>query len=103
MGMWADNGDYVSMHYAGTCSSTSDMIKTGKNGLMQKINQGMIGVQRMYNQNFMDDQKQVTINLLLGINPLKVGPPLIGQGQQLGDAGQTKNKQLVIQSDPPIE
>ena len=28
--MWADNGDNISIHYAGTISSTSDIIKSGK-------------------------------------------------------------------------
>ena len=63
---WADNGDFISIHYAGTGSTTSNVTRTGKGGFMNMLDHGMKSIERFYVNNFEDHLKQEGIDLLLG-------------------------------------
>jgi len=64
--LWAQNADFISMHYAGTGSVISGVTKTGKRTLMGLIDHGMKSINRFYVGNFEDQIKQNCIDLLLG-------------------------------------
>eukprot|EP01016_Furgasonia_blochmanni_P049446 TRINITY_DN750_c0_g1_i11.p1 TRINITY_DN750_c0_g1~~TRINITY_DN750_c0_g1_i11.p1 ORF type:complete len:260 (-),score=63.37 TRINITY_DN750_c0_g1_i11:136-915(-) len=64
--VWADNGDYISKHYAGTGSVISSVTRTGKPGLFGLLDHGMKTLNRFYIGNFEDQIKQECIDLLLG-------------------------------------
>ena len=67
--MWADNGDQISYIYAGTASTTSELTREGKQGLIGILGQGAKALGRFYNSTFEDDTKQAAINsLLVGID-----------------------------------
>jgi len=65
---WADNGDYLSVHYAGTGSTTSKVTRTSKVGFFNMLDHGMKSIERFYINNFEDHIKQGAINLVLGQN-----------------------------------
>lgn len=69
--MWADNGDAISKLYAGTSSTITSVTKTGKQGIMGKIDQMKRGVERYFVNNFEDNFKQECIKLLLNQYPSK--------------------------------
>lgn len=64
--VWADNGDFISIHYAGTGSTTSNVTRTGKGGFLNMLDHGMKSIERFYVNNFEDHLKQEGIDLLLG-------------------------------------
>ena len=65
---WADNGDYISIHYAGTGSTISSITRTGKAGFLNMLDHGMKSIERFYVNNFEDHLKQEGIDMLLGQN-----------------------------------
>jgi len=64
--IWADNGDFISIHYAGTGSTISNITRTGKAGFMNMLDHGMKSIERFYVNNFEDHLKQEGIDLVLG-------------------------------------
>lgn len=63
--MWADNGDHLSKQYAGTGSTITSVTKTGKQGIMGKMDQWMRGVERFIQNNVEDGFKHECIKLLI--------------------------------------
>ena len=66
--IWADNGDKISIQYAGTASTITTVTKTGGHNLMGFIQHSIATVSRIYQGNFEDDFKQDCINILLQKN-----------------------------------
>ena len=64
--IWADNGDLISMHYAGTGSVISGVTRTGKRNFFGLLDHGMKTLNRFYIGNFEDQIKQESIDILLG-------------------------------------
>ena len=68
--MWADSGDSISMAYAGTQATTSNMTKNGDkqilNKLKNKLGQGKVGFQRFLKGQYYDSQKQEVFSILVG-------------------------------------
>ena len=64
--MWANNGDALSRIYAGTGALRSSITRTGKQGISAKLDDTVKNVKRFYNNNFLDDSKQETIDFILG-------------------------------------
>ena len=63
--VWADNGDQISIQYAGTASTITTVTKTGGHNLRGFIQHSIATVSRIYQGNFEDDFKQECINILL--------------------------------------
>ena len=66
--IWADNGDQISIQYAGTASTITTVTKTGGHNFMGFIQHSIATVSRIYQGNFEDDFKQECINILLQKN-----------------------------------
>jgi len=64
--IWADNGDAISIHYAGTGSVISNVTRTGKRNFFGLIDHGMKTINRFYIGNFEDQIKQECIDVLVG-------------------------------------
>lgn len=62
---WADNGDYLSFQYTGTGSTISAITRDGSIGLKGFIMQGITSINRFYNANIQDDEKQTSIDFIL--------------------------------------
>lgn len=67
--LWADNGDNISIQYAGTASCITTVTKKGKHGFMGLFQHGLVSLTRMYQGNFEDDFKQKCIELFLNKSP----------------------------------
>ena len=63
--MWAENGDFISIQYAGTASTASNVTKNGKNGIFGLFHHGMVTISRFYQGSFEDSFKQKCIDLVL--------------------------------------
>ena len=68
-GMWAENGDVISRQYAGTSSTITSVTKTGKQGIMGKLDQMRRGVERFIVNNMEDGLKHECIKLFLNQHP----------------------------------
>ena len=66
--IWAENGDEISIQYAGTASTHTTVTKTGGHSLMGLIQHGIATVSRIYQGNFEDNFKQECIDILLQKN-----------------------------------
>ncbi len=64
--LWADNGDYISKHYAGTGSVISSVTRTGKQGVFGLFDHMGKTLNRFYIGNFEDQIKQECIDIMLG-------------------------------------
>jgi len=64
-GIWADNGDALSLFYAGTGSILSNKTRTGKGSIFGFLDSGLKSISRFYVSNFEDQMKQECINILL--------------------------------------
>lgn len=67
--LWADNGDQISQIYTGTNALKSSFSRSGKMTLGLFLSDATKSVTRMYQNNFVDSKKQVTIDTLLGRIP----------------------------------
>lgn len=67
--MWADNGDVISKQYAGTSSTITSVTKTGKQGILGKLDQMRRGVERFLVNNIEDGLKHECIKLFLNQHP----------------------------------
>ena len=63
--LWAENGDRLSIQYAGTSSTITTVTKTGGHSLMGLLQHGIATVSRLYQGNFEDKFKQECIDILL--------------------------------------
>ena len=63
--IWAENGDKISIQYAGTASTITTVTKTGGHNFMGFIQHSIATVSRIYKGNFEDDFKQECINIFL--------------------------------------
>ena len=66
--LWAENGDEISIQYAGTPSTITTVTKTGGHGFFGLIQHGIATVSRLYQGNFEDYYKQECIDVLLQKN-----------------------------------
>ena len=66
--LWAENGDEISIQYAGTASTITTVTKTGGHNLMGLIQHGIATVSRIYQGSFEDYFKQECIDTLLQKN-----------------------------------
>ncbi|CUS07201.1 unnamed protein product [Tuber aestivum] len=64
--LWADNGDALSKIYAGTGALKSSFTRTGKMSLAGAFADARKSAARIYINNFVDKEKQNTIDVLLG-------------------------------------
>ncbi|XP_078033429.1 phosphatidylinositide phosphatase spermathreecae isoform X1 [Augochlora pura] len=69
--LWANNGDIISKQYAGTNALKGDYTRTGERKFTGLMKDGMNSANRYFRQHFMDDIRQVAIDILLG-NPINV-------------------------------
>jgi len=65
--VWADNGDAISIFYAGTPAIRGDVTRNGKQSIQGLINDGFNSCTRYYLNNMQDGNKQDGIDLLLEI------------------------------------
>ena len=63
--LWAENGDRLSIQYAGTSSTITTVTKTGGHSLMGLLQHGIATVSRLYQGNFEDKFKQECIDIFL--------------------------------------
>ena len=66
--IWAENGDEISIQYAGTPSTITTVTKKGGHGFMGLIQHGIATVTRLYQGNFEDYYKQECIDVFLQKN-----------------------------------
>ena len=66
--LWAENGDQISIQYAGTASTITTVTKTGGHNLMGIIQHGIATVSRIYQGSFEDYFKQECIDTFLQKN-----------------------------------
>ncbi|SCU86141.1 LAMI_0D00606g1_1 [Lachancea mirantina] len=64
--LWADHGDQISQIYTGTNALKSSFSRKGKMSFAGVLSDATKSVSRMYINNFMDKNKQITIDTLLG-------------------------------------
>jgi hypothetical protein len=63
--LWADNGDYISIQYAGTASTITTVTKNGKHGFLGLFQHGFVSISRFYQGSFEDSFKQKCFDLFL--------------------------------------
>ena len=63
------NGDVLSFQYTGTESNISRVTKQGGQGILGKLEQWSIGVNRFYQSAMNDSDKHQCIQLLIGEHP----------------------------------
>ncbi|KAH8917456.1 hypothetical protein BT69DRAFT_1286632 [Atractiella rhizophila] len=66
--MWADNGDAISRHYAGTSALKGDFTRTGKRNWRGMVNDATNSLARMFQNTVADYFKQSVIDYFLGVN-----------------------------------
>ena len=66
--LWGDNGDNISIQYAGTKSTHTTVMKKGGHDLKGIASHGIATVSRFYKELFLDDFKQLCIDILLQKN-----------------------------------
>uniref|UniRef100_A0A7N0VES1 SAC domain-containing protein n=1 Tax=Kalanchoe fedtschenkoi TaxID=63787 RepID=A0A7N0VES1_KALFE len=64
--MWVDQGDEISLEYAGTHALKRDMVRFGKQTFSGIIKDGMSALSRYYLNNFQDGVRQDAIDLIIG-------------------------------------
>lgn len=70
--MWADNGDFISIQYAGTASTITTVTKNGKHGIMGLFQHGIVSISRFYQGSFEDTFKQKCIDMILKKDNLEI-------------------------------
>lgn len=79
--LWADNGDAISQIYTGTNALKSSFSRSGKMNLAGALSDVTKSVSRMYQNTFVDNRKQSTLDLLLGYDsknciPVRIYDPV---------------------------
>ena len=70
---WADNGNYISMQYAGTESTSTNVTLAGKKGIKGMFQHTNVTISRFFIGTFKDEYKQACIEALLQQKPTKKG------------------------------
>jgi hypothetical protein len=66
--LWTDNGDFISVQYAGTASATSTVTKNGKHGVLGFFQHMGVSLTRFYQGSFEDNFKQKCYDIFLNKN-----------------------------------
>lgn len=66
--LWADNGDAISQIYTGTNALKSSFSRSGKMNFAGALSDVTKSVSRMYQNTFVDGKKQLTIDILVGVD-----------------------------------
>lgn len=79
--IWADNGDAISQIYTGTNALKSSFSRSGKMNIAGALSDVTKSVSRMYQNTFVDNKKQSTMDLLLGYDarnskPVRIYDPV---------------------------
>ncbi|XP_061348826.1 phosphoinositide phosphatase SAC8 isoform X1 [Gastrolobium bilobum] len=64
--LWAEQGDEISLEYAGTHALKGDLVRYGKQTIAGKIKDGMSAISRYYLNNFTDGIRQDALDLISG-------------------------------------
>ena len=64
--LWGDNGDNMSLLYAGTMALKRDVTRMGKRTRQGVLDDGMISAKRYFINNFKDPRYQRALDLILG-------------------------------------
>jgi len=64
--MWANNGDAISMQYAGTAAMKGDFTRTGERKFTGMMKDGYKSANRYYMNRFRDTYRQAVIDIMLG-------------------------------------
>ncbi|KAK4268583.1 hypothetical protein QN277_025216 [Acacia crassicarpa] len=64
--MWAEQGDEISLEYAGTHALKGDLVRYGKQTMGGMIKDGMSALSRYYQNNFHDGIRQDALDLISG-------------------------------------
>lgn len=64
--LWAEQGDEISIEYAGTYALKGDLVRYGKQTISGLIRDGMSSLSRYYLNNFQDGVRQDAMDLISG-------------------------------------
>lgn len=64
--LWVEQGDEISLEYAGTHALKRDLVRFGKQTMAGLIKDGMSAISRYYFNNFQDGERQDAIDLISG-------------------------------------
>lgn len=64
--LWAEQGDEISLEYAGTHALKGDLVRYGKQTISGVIKDGMSALSRYYLNNFQDGVRQDAMDLISG-------------------------------------
>ncbi|OAP02838.1 hypothetical protein AXX17_AT3G46210 [Arabidopsis thaliana] len=64
--VWAEQGDEVSLQYAGTYALKGDLVRYGKQTMTGAIKDGLSAMSRYYLNNFQDGVRQDALDLISG-------------------------------------
>ncbi|GMY25520.1 phosphoinositide phosphatase sac8 [Fagus crenata] len=64
--LWAEQGDEISLEYAGTLALKGDLVRYGKQTIVGVIKDGMSALSRYYLNNFHDGVRQDAMDLISG-------------------------------------
>ncbi len=64
--LWANNGDAISRQYAGTNALKGDFTRTGERNFSGMMKDGVNSASRYYLNQFRDDFRQATIDIVTG-------------------------------------
>lgn len=56
--IWADNGDMISIHYTGTPSTHTNILRSGKRNFAGSVAHTFVSINRFIKQNMTDSYKQ---------------------------------------------
>lgn len=73
--LWVEQGDEISLEYAGTHALKRDLVRFGKQTMAGLIKDGLSALSRYYYNNFQDGVRQDAIDLISGHYTVKYGPP----------------------------
>ncbi|KAL5710176.1 Phosphoinositide phosphatase sac8 [Ranunculus cassubicifolius] len=73
--IWAQQGDEISLEYAGTSALKGDLVRFGKQTFSGLIKDGMSALSRYYQNNFQDGIRQDAIDLISGRYTVNINRP----------------------------
>ncbi|EGG23448.1 hypothetical protein DFA_05581 [Cavenderia fasciculata] len=91
---WANNGDAISRQYAGTSALKGDFTRTGKRNTKGVFKDGVNSLTRYYINTFQDKLRQISIDLLLGINTIEANTMKVMASQKDCDWGESRMKAI---------
>ncbi len=94
--IWADNGDFISIQYAGTASTISTVTKTGKHGFFGFFQHVGVSLTRFYQGSFEDNFKQKCFDIFLNKNTEIVADPFIQDEIKKYEDKFTTNEELLL-------